>query len=208
METIEKRQLKGFVKLKQLRVLVPSIDYRYPLLIIAIIMGLLILGSHKEELEQVPKQTDTLETFSEFVERVLMERSSRRETYFLAKMSEKMQKMLIDSVDMDFEGFKWIIGDNDIAHIEKNHGDYKKEFLRGQINVTIKDYSKIYSIINAPDNIELSINKKSGEKYLKLSKFISKQKHTFVVLISKKKWRLTGKTMYIKKASTIKPMPF
>ena len=123
-------------------------------------------------------------------------------------VSEKMQKMLKDSVQMDFKNFRQIIGDNDISHINTNHGNLKSEHSRGQINVTTKDYQRIYSIINAPDNIELSFDKKSGEKYLKLSKYINKQKHTYIVLISKKKWRLTGKTMYIKKAPAIKPMPF
>ncbi len=208
METLEKRQLKDLQKFKLFRLPDFSIRFKYPLLIVAFAAALLVFSSNEAEQEPKHEQADTVETFNEFVERVLMERSTKRETYFLGNVSKKMQKMLKDSVQMNFEGFKWIIGDNDILHIEKNHGKYKSERSRGQINITVKDFQKIYSIINSPDNIELSINEKNSKKYLTLSKYLNKQKHTYVVLISIKKWRLTGKTMYIKKAPTIKPMPF
>ena len=208
METLEKRQLKDFVKLKEFRTADFSVNFKYPLLFIALITGLLVFNSNEAKQEPKQEQVDTLETFNEFVERVLKDEPKKREIYHLANVSNTMQRKLKDSVKLDMNGFEWIIGSSDILHIRNRHGNFKKESSRGQINVTAKDYQKIYSIINAPDNISLLVNIKSGEKILKLSKYFNKQKYTYIVSISKKKYRLTGKTMYIKKAPTIKSVPF
>ena len=161
-----------------------------------------MLNSDNKKDEIKEKDTENKEALSEFVERVLKNRQGKKELFFFGNVSENMQQILKTSTKMNFKDFKWVIGRYDILHIDNKHGNLKKEELRGQINVTKKDYQKIYSIIDVPDNIELSINKKSGEKVLKLTKNINEKKYIYIVSISTKKWRLKGKTLYIKKAST------
>ena len=92
---------------------------------------------------------------------------------------------------------------SDLRHIIAKHGNAESEALRGQINITPKNFSQIIDTIADPDKVRAEVNEKSGLTsviFVKENNGVT----TAVSVLSEKKKALTLKSAWIinKKRST------
>jgi hypothetical protein len=90
-----------------------------------------------------------------------------------------LREFFSDGVDSVF------ITDSDIRHIKKYHG-YNEE-IRGQVNLTPKDFSLIPVVINEFDKIVMTDVDKLGNKRFLVSKVIENEMYVASIQRGKKK---------------------
>jgi hypothetical protein len=72
-------------------------------------------------------------------------------------------------INIDLTGYKRVIDSHAINHVIKNHGNVKREILRGQIAVNEGDFEKISEIIAEPNTIEYAGKNDIGRDLIKFT---------------------------------------
>ncbi len=81
--------------------------------------------------------------------------------------------LIFEKTGHDVSGFTRVLDNYGVRHTIKQHGDPVKEIRRGQIAVTLDDFSKIALITSAPDDIFSDGKNKIGRDVLVFVKVIA-----------------------------------
>jgi len=113
----------------------------------------------------------------------------------------KAAKWLVDNakeIGIDIDGFEHEITDYFKSHVLKEHGDPKKEKLKGQIAIIEDDFEKIANIVKNP-NLAMIGAKRDGKNVFYYVKKIDDGTTLYVEEILSSKKKLQSKTMFKRK---------
>lgn len=96
--------------------------------------------------------------------------ADRRTVEVLGKVDNAAQ--ILAKTGLDVTGYSRILDNYGVRHTMKQHGDPGKEAKRGQIAVTLSDFSKIPLITSQPDNIFADGKNKIGRDVIVFVKVI------------------------------------
>lgn len=182
---MELRKYREFEEMPKLRVLKRPSDNKEPIkgiitliiFIISIVVTIAIFNSGEESGQE--------ETLQEFVERVVEETPQKQEKFILGNINPGVGKMIQELTDIDIPKYDWVIENYAIRHILNKPAH----------SIQLQDFRKIYSVINAPDEIKLSDRQKSDVKYLEFYKEFD-FKITCVIEVRTRQKELHIKTMF------------
>lgn len=131
--------------------------------------------------------------FNEFVEKAKNRENAGKKLYF-GMVADEIADLVKRKLDLDIKNYNCALYSDNIRKIFKDHGDERKENLRGQRAVLNKDLFLIPKIIGCPDEVEFSgyYNKFPVIKF-------KKDDITIVAVISEGVLDLYTQTMYIRK---------
>lgn len=116
---------------------------------------------------------------------------------YLGKINPVTASKIENSVGINIENYNLSLKKDTIIHILNRHSS-KKEILRGQVPIKIKDFLNIEKIVLNADNIELSGKTKQDKPIIIFEKKI-KETYILVSCISDKRYNLEIKTMFKRK---------
>ncbi len=135
----------------------------------------------------------------DFVEQALKDRSNKQHKLVLGGLSEKEIKELGEQVGLDLADYQRIIDNFGIKHTLKEHGDPKKEALRGQLAVNHEDFEKILAIVADPNQIHTGEKSRLGKDLIQYSKNLEDALYFYVEEIRTGKKELALQTLYKRK---------
>ncbi|TAE00119.1 MAG: hypothetical protein EAZ97_06875 [Bacteroidetes bacterium] len=135
----------------------------------------------------------------DFVDQILADISNKQHKLILGKLTETEVLELESQLGIDLSGYQRILDNFGIKHSLKEHGDAKKEELRGQIGITNEDFEKILEIVSDPDEIETGEKSRLGKDLIKYSKVIENALFFYVEEIRTGKKELALQTIYKRK---------
>lgn len=103
---------------------------------------------------------------SQLYDAVLRGDSAKASRVAFARVSPSLAKLIADRLSkagmkvVHTVGWHHVIASDAIQHIHKNHGDPKKEQLRGQLPVTREDVARIPEIVAKPEEVTISRDNK------------------------------------------------
>lgn len=108
------------------------------------------------------------------------------------------QSELISSlISFDVSAFRHSLSSQGVAHTLRHHGPGTREVLRGQIAVTLSDFSKLRGILKAPAVIRRSTQSgKHGEPRIEVEKTICGVRFTYIAEVQRGKRRIEAVTMW------------
>lgn len=117
----------------------------------------------------------------------------------LGVVSERLKKDADTLGLVDLSEFEHCVDNYGIKHALKEHGDNKREALRGQIAITENDFRNIPEILKDYDNISAS-KTRNGRDAIVYSKKMNDGSIVYVEEIRTGKKRLSLQTMYKRKS--------
>ncbi|WP_303016159.1 hypothetical protein [Holdemania massiliensis] len=161
----------------------------------------------QEELSELEKNKKILVLgkdieFDEYIENSLTGRYNNDQRYlYIGKVKESLASKIKQLYNYDISGFSITMNSSEILHSMNQHGyNLKKEISKGNNRTLSKDdFKYMTEIINNFDYSDFDIDEKSGNHALTLYKKIGEDNLACVELISRKKFKLTLKTMYVPK---------
>lgn len=99
-----------------------------------------------------------------------MEIADRRTQEIIGKVENAA--LILEKTGLDVRGYTRVIDNYGVRHTIKQHGNEVKEAKRGQIAVTLDDFSKIALITSAPDDIFADGKNKIGRDVIVFVKVI------------------------------------
>ena len=139
----------------------------------------------------------------ELIEKALS-KSNEAYEYTIGKLPPAQAKKIKQYTDLNLAGVPRVIDVYGILHALRHHGTSATEVKRGQVPVTLDDFSKVPFILKEPDSIEYAgKNSLNQDVFL----FIKKMESVYVVAecvrVARAGNRLSFATMYKRK----KPLP-
>lgn len=116
---------------------------------------------------------------------------------YFGKLGSKLAEKIKNDIGIDIENYNLSLKSDSVKHILNYHSN-KKELLRGQIPITIKDFTLIPTIISNYDNIAISGKTREGKTVITFEKKIESN-YYIINYISDKRHSLEVKTMYKRK---------
>lgn len=119
-----------------------------------------------------------------------------------AKTSNETVLFISENFNIDTKDWLHSIGESDLRHILKQHGNDEKEQKRNQRAVTKQDFLNLKEIVSNPDRIELGeVNSQGMQSVIYVKKF---DDEIFCVQeIRNGRKKLVVKTMWIKKSASV-----
>jgi hypothetical protein len=99
-----------------------------------------------------------------------MEIADRRTQETIGKVENAA--LILEKTGLDVRGYTRVIDNYGVRHTMKQHGNEVKEIKRGQIAVTLDDFSKIALITSEPDDIFADGKNKIGRDVIVFVKVI------------------------------------
>lgn len=140
--------------------------------------------NYKEELKQVIQKAK--------------ENPNERQNVVIGKVSEKLQQKAKEN-GFDLSNYNHDIDVSGTRHSVKQHGDEKREELRGQIAIKDEDFEKIPEIIYDYDDVEFTGKNKTGLETITYKKVFPDGTVAYVEEIRTGRKTLTINTMYKQK---------
>jgi hypothetical protein len=188
---------KPYPQLRKIRGFNHKNKFKYPLLILAIILlsGLILFEK---------QQDNEKENIKKFVKKSLQEKSNKQKKHYLGKVPENQTKEILELTGINIKTFDFVIENYFLIHTLKKHGNHKQEQKRGQIGIKNTDFEIIPEILKEPDNISYLGKSKQGNILLQYKKQI-KNLYFYIVEIRKGKREIVGKTLF--KRDIVKTTP-
>ncbi len=98
----------------------------------------------------------------EFMALVLSDKTPTQHKLSLGKLSTEEVEQIKEQTGFDLTDYEHFLENFGIKHTINQHGNAKKEALRGQIGITIDDFEKIKDILENPDAISHVGKNKAG----------------------------------------------
>lgn len=156
----------------------------------------------RRQLEHIPVSGNVV--FSQLFEKAMANKGGNALYSDFAVVNERTAQIAKEATGLDIGGWKHSIGETEIRHIIKRHGDEQTEQARGQRAVTQADILKLPEILADFDHIEYVGENEQGNDAFLVSKIIDGE--VFCVQeIRRRRKKLVVKTMWIKKSR--KPTP-
>ncbi len=138
-----------------------------------------------------PKFMVSEDKISKFISAVLRNPQEKL-VLTLGKVSEAEAKAIKEATGFDVEGFNHVWLDEDVRHIQNNHGE-GNEKQKNAIGLTQEDMREALKAIEAPDKIEKAPRKEPSIRFIKT---MDDGTYTVVEVVRQKKKRLAIKTMW------------
>lgn len=115
-----------------------------------------------------------------------------------ATVSDETARIVKDETGLDVSGWKHSIGEADIRHILKKHGNEKIENNRGQRAVTRQDIERLPEILDSFDDIQYSGTNEAGNETFLVRKRIGDEIYCAQEIWAERK-KMVVKSMWIRK---------
>jgi hypothetical protein len=137
-------------------------------------------------------------SIKELVQKTLQDTTNQRIKIDLANPTVEQLTAIKETTGIELTDFQRTMDNYAIKHTFRKHGNDKLETLRGQIGVTEKDFEKIDSIIDNPDEITHGGINNIGREVILYRKNLENQ-YVYVEEIRPAKKEAAMQTLYIRK---------
>ena len=136
----------------------------------------------------------------DFLNLVQEDKSPTQHKFSLGKISTQQVEQIKEQMGLDLTGYEHFLENFGIKHTLSQHGNKKKEALRGQIAVEITDFEYVKSILEEPDKICTGFGKnKAGRELILYEKNIHEVFY-YIEEIRTKNKELITQTLYKRKS--------
>jgi hypothetical protein len=117
---------------------------------------------------------------------------------YLGKINSKLAERIHNETGIKVDGYSFVLSNNDVYHIFKEHGNENSEVLRGQIPITEDNIFDVIDTMLEPEKINKKFDKESGVTSIVFEK-TTDGRFTSITVLSNDKRRLALKSARINK---------